>query len=89
MEQGYPLFRVYKPNRKQIELENLQRPVLEKLSNAGFGIKVADDTYMDMPCRLDSNNFPLEVCHLVKNEPTIVQIFNKWEEIEEFANTIN
>lgn len=89
MKQGYPLFRVYTPSKEEIELENFQRPVLEKLSNAGFGVKVADDTYMDMPCRVDKNTLPLEVYCLNNDEPKLVQIFHKWEEIEEFASTIN
>ncbi len=89
MKQGYPLFKVYKPSKEEVELENRQHPILEKLSNAGFGVKVADDTYMDMPCRVDSNTLPLEVYCFNNPEPVFVQIFYKWEEIEEFASTIN
>lgn len=89
MEQGYPIFRVYEPTKEEKELENRQRSVLEKLSEKGYGIKIDDDFYMDMPCRLDNNNFPLEIYHLVNNEPNMVQIFHKWEEVEKFASTIN
>ncbi|MBQ7067148.1 MAG: hypothetical protein IJN92_10055 [Lachnospiraceae bacterium] len=89
MKQGYPLFRVYRPSKEEIELENFQRPVLEKLSNAGFGVKVADNTYMDIPCRVDSDTLPLEMYCLDNNEPTFVKTFYKWEEIEKFASEIN
>lgn len=89
MKQGYPLFEVYQPSKEEIELESVQRPVLEKLSNAGFGVKVADNTYMDIPCIIGNGDFPLEVYRLVDNEPTLIQIFNKWEEIEKFANAMN
>ena len=88
MEQG-PIFRVYKPSKKEIELADSQRPVLDKLDNAGYGVKVADDTYMDMPWMVNSDSLPLEVYCFDNDEPTFVQIFYKWEEIEKFASTIN
>ena len=89
MKHNYPIFKIHKPSAKEIELANRQRPVLEKLSDAGYGIKVADDTYMEMPWRVDSDTLPLEVYRFDDTEPIFVQIFNKWEEIEEFASTIN
>lgn len=90
MEQNYPMFKVHKASKREIELEKRQQPYLEKLSNAGYGIKVADDTYMDMPCYVDENCLPLEVYHCkAKQEPTFVKNFTTWEELKEFANTIN
>lgn len=89
MKHNYPIFKIHKPSAKEIELANHQRPILEKLSDAGFGVKVADDTYMEMPWRVDSDTLPLEVYCLNDDEPAFVQTFNNWEEIEKFASTIN
>ena len=70
-------------------MENHQRPILKKLSDAGYGVKVADNTFMDMPCRVDSKSLPLEVYYFNSETPVFVKMFNTWEEIVEFAGTVN
>lgn len=55
----------------------------------GFGVKIADDMFMDMPCRIDKNNYPLEVYRCVDNVPMLVKTFYSWEEIREFSKSIN
>lgn len=90
MVQNYPIFKVHKASRREIELEKKQQPYLEKLSNAGYGIKVSDDIYMDMPCYVDKKCLPLEVYHFKEQqEPEFIKIFTKWEELEEFASALN
>lgn len=85
----YPLFRVYEPSKEEIELEKNQSPILEKLSDMGFGIKIADDMFMDMPCMIHKNNYPLELYRCVDNVLTHVQTFYSWDEIREFSKSIN
>lgn len=85
----YPIFRVYKPSKEEQALAEIQELVLEKLSVSGFGVKISDDIFMDMPCRIDENNYPFELCCCIDNVPTVVKTFYSWEEIEKFANSIN
>ena len=85
---GFPLFQVCKPSKAELEIEKYQSPILEKLSNAGYGVKVGVDVYMDMPCRLDDDNFPIEVCRCITDKLVICRSFRNWKEIEEFADSI-
>lgn len=86
---NYPRFVVQdKISEKDLELERFQQPVLDKLSGAGYGVKVMDDLYMDIPCLLKDNNYPLELYHLVDDKPALVRTFYKWEEVAEFANEL-
>lgn len=85
----YPIFRVYKPSKEEQALTEIQKPVLEKLSASGFGVKISDDIFMDIPCRIDENNYPFELYSCINNIPTLTKTFQSWEEIEKFANSIN
>ena len=84
-----PIFSVYKPSKEEQALAEIQKPVLEKLSTSGFGVKISDDIFMDMPCRIDENNYPFELYRCANNVMVLVRTFQNWEEIEKFANSIN
>lgn len=85
----YPIFSVYIPSKEEQALEEIQKPVLEKLSASGFGVKISDDIFMDIPCRIDKNNYPLDLYRCVDNVLTPAKTFYSWEEILEFSKSIN
>ena len=84
----YPLFSVCIPSEEEKNLEEIQRPILEKLSDRGFGVKITDDIFMDMPCRIDNNNYPFEIYRCIDNVLVLVKTFYSWDEIIEFCKSI-
>lgn len=78
-------FRISKPTEEDVRLENLQKDTLTKLNNMGYGIKVTEGVYLSLPCIIYDNNYPIEICNS-DNQP--MHIFQNWEEIQKFCDSL-
>lgn len=70
---------------EEIRLKNLQKDVLTKLDNMGYGVKLAEGIYLPMPSLIDENSYPVEIFNS-DNQPG--HIFQNWEEIQKFCDSL-
>lgn len=63
---------------------DVQKPILEKLSNMGFGVKNEDGTFANMPMKITSSDYPFALYLHLNYKPLFIKTFHNWDELYEF-----
>lgn len=77
-----PLFLISKSTDEELKLADVQKPILEKLDELGFGVYIEKDLYLPIPMFFKDDHFPVDLYDSHIDGKITVQ---NWNELTKLA----